>query len=126
MGCVIHFISPTKTICMSKCCKNTLRLTQDQHNHISEVGDRPQRYEDFFFWYYGTVFLQNPSRPVFLVRYSLIFSYRDFFEIVRYFWYFFFGAISDQFRKFSQMLELLFIRKLPNKHFFLIKIKFEQ
>ena len=40
--------------------------------------------------------------------------------------YFFIGAISDQFRKLSQLLELLYICKLPQKHFFFFTIKFQK
>ena len=85
---------------------------------------RPQRYEEF---YSGTVrygiFAKSRYTGIFRYGISLIFSYRDFLEIVRYF---FIGAISDQFRHFSQLIEILYIRKVPNKHFFVITIKFLQ
>ena len=76
---------------------------------------------------YGTVFLQNPGIPVFFgTVQTLYFHTGIFWKLFGIFRYFFIGAISDQFRKFSQLLELLYICKLPQKHFFFFTIKFQQ
>ena len=89
---------------------------------------RPQRYEEF---YSGTVrygiFAKSRYTGIFRYGISLIFSYQDFFwKLFGILWYFFIGAISDQFRHFSQLTEILYIRKVPKKHFFVITIKFLQ
>ena len=69
---------------------------------------RPQRYEEF---YSGTVrygiFAKSRYTGIFRYGISLIFSSRDFWKLFGIFRYFFIGAISDQFRDFSQLLGLL-------------------
>ena len=67
---------------------------------------RPQRYEEY---HSGTVqygiFAKSRYTGIFRYGISLIFSYRDSLEIVRYFSvHLFIGAISDQFRIFHNCM----------------------
>ena len=73
---------------------------------------------------YGTVFLLNSGIPVFFgTVWALYFHTGICWKLFGIFRYFFIGAISDQFRIFLQLLKLLYIRKLPKKHFFFLTIK---
>ena len=79
---------------------------------------------------YGTVryFCKIPVYRYFSVRYKPYIFIPGYFGNCSVF----FGIsllvqyYSDQFRKFSQLLELLYICKLPQKHFFFFTIKFQQ
>ena len=92
----------------------THRGTSGKPCSVTSLMTRLQRYEEFF----------AKSRYTGIFRYgiSLTFSSQDFLEIVRNFLFFFFiGAVSDQFKEFPKLLGLLYIRKLP-KNFFVITI----
>ena len=59
---------------------------------------------------YGTVFLQNPGILVFFgTVLALYFHPRIFWKLFAICRFFFFGAISDQFREFPQLIGLLHI-----------------